>query len=71
MVEEQERQLFMKMDELLVKEETFLGQQAEIEVMIADLEVERSEFADALAAAKKQAKEYQNTIEKQNEIILS
>ena len=69
LVEEQERQLFLKMDELLVKEETFLGQQAEIEGMIADLEVEQSEFADALANAKKQANEYRATIEKQNEII--
>ncbi len=69
LVEEQERQLFLKMDELLVKEETFLGQQAEIEGMISDLEVEQSEFADALANAKKQANEYRATIEKQNEII--
>lgn len=69
LVEEQERQLFLKMDELLVKEETFLGQQAEIEGMIADLEVEQSEFVDALANAKKQANEYRATIEKQNEII--
>ncbi|MBQ6844523.1 MAG: C40 family peptidase [Agathobacter sp.] len=69
MVEEQERQLLLKMDELLVKQETFLGQQVEIETMIADLEDARSEFADALAAAERQADEYRNTIEKQNEII--
>ncbi len=68
-VEEQERQLLMKMDELLVKQEAFLGQQAEIEYMIADLEDARSEFADALAAAEAQAEEYRDTIEKQNEII--
>ena len=68
-VEEQERQLLFKMDELLVKQEAFLGQQAEIEVMIAGLEAEASEFADALAAAEAQADSYRETIEEQNEII--
>lgn len=68
-VEEQERQLLLKMDDLLVKQETFLGQQAEIEAMIADLEGAQSEFADALAAAEAQAEQYRDTIEKQNEII--
>ena len=68
-VEEQERQLLLKMDELLVKQEAFLGQQAEIEVMIAGLEAEASEFADALAAAEAQADSYRETIEEQNEII--
>ena len=37
--------------------------------MIADLEEAQSEFADALAAAEKQAAEYRDTIQKQNEII--
>lgn len=69
LVEEQERQLLFKMDELLVKQETFLGQQAEIEAMIADLEGAQSEFADALAAAEAQADAYRETIEEQNEII--
>ena len=69
MVEEQERQLLLKMDELLVKQETFLGQQAEIETMIADLEDAEGEFANALAAAEKQASQYRKTIEEQNEII--
>jgi cell wall-associated NlpC family hydrolase len=69
LVEEQERTLLSKMDELLVKQETFLGQQAEIEYMIAELEGAQSEFADALAAAEAQAEQYRDTIEKQNEII--
>lgn len=69
LVEEQERQLFLKMDELLVKQETYLGQQAEIEGMIANLEVLQTEYAEALAAAEVQAAEYRATIEKQNEII--
>lgn len=69
LVEEKEHQLFMKMDELLVKQETFLGQQMEIEEMIADLEVVQTEYAEALAVAEAQAAEYRSTIEKQNEII--
>ena len=69
LVEEQEYQLRMKMDELLVKQETFLGQQAEIESMIAGLEDARSEFAAQLAEAEQQAAVYRDTIEKQNEII--
>ena len=69
LVEEQEQQLLLKMDELLVKQETFLGQQAEIEGMIAGLEDAQNEFADALAVAEAQAAEYRDTIKKQNEII--
>lgn len=68
-IEEKERQLMLKMDELLVKQETFLGQQAEIESMIASLEDARGEYADALAAAEALADEYRDTIEEQNEII--
>lgn len=68
-VEEKERQLLLKMDELLAKQEIFLGQQAEIQAMIADLEDAKSEFADELAAAEAQAEEYRQTIEEQNEII--
>lgn len=68
-VEEQEQQLLAQMDELLMKQEIFLGQQAEIQAMIYDLEDAQSEFADALAAAEAQADEYRKTIEEQNEII--
>lgn len=68
-VEEKERQLFIKMDELLVKQETFLGQQLEIESMIATLEDTQNEYAAQLASAKKQAEEYKKTIEEQEEII--
>lgn len=69
LVEEKERQLFVKMDELLMKQEAFLGQQAEIESMIADLEVIQTEYAEELAMAEAKAAEYRDTIEKQNEII--
>ena len=68
-VEEKERELMLKMDDLLVKQETFLGQQAEIESMIASLEDARGEYADALASAEALADEYRETIEEQNEII--
>lgn len=68
-VEEKEQQLLVKMDELLAKEETFLGQQAEIQAMIADLEEAQDEFSTQLAAAEAQAEEYRETIEKQSAII--
>ena len=68
-VEEKEQQLLAKMDELLVKQEMFLGQQFEMEYMIADLEEAKVIFAEELAAAEAQAAEYRDTIAKQNEII--
>ena len=68
-VEEKEHQLFVKMDELLMKQETFLGQQLEIEGMVASLENAESEFAAQLATAKKKAEEYKKTIKEQEEII--
>lgn len=68
-VEEKERKLFQTMDELLVKQETFLGQQAEIETMIASLEDEQNKYANQLASAKKQAEQYKKTIKQQEEII--
>lgn len=68
-VERHQRDLSQKMDMLLVSEEAFLGQQYEIEVMIASLEDAQDEFAEQLAEAKAQAEEYRETIEEQNEII--
>lgn len=68
-VEEQERQLLAQMEEMLIKQEMFLGQQADIEVMLASLEDSRDEYADALAQAEALADEYRKTIEEQNEII--
>jgi len=68
-VEEKERQLVMKMDELLVKQETFIGQQMEIEEMIAGLEVVNEEFETQLASAKAQADSYRQTINEQNQIL--
>ncbi len=68
-VEEKERQLVLKMDELLVKQETFIGQQMEIEEMIAGLEVVNDEFETQLASAKAQADSYRQTINEQNQIL--
>lgn len=68
-VEEKERQLVLKMDDLLVKQETFIGQQMEIEEMIADLEVVNDEFETQLASAKAQADSYRDTIAQQNQIL--
>jgi len=68
-VEAHERDLSAKMDMLLVSEEAFLGQQYEIEAMIASLEDAQDEYAEQLAEAKEQAEEYRKTIEEQNEII--
>ena len=68
-IEEKEELLLVKMDELLMKQETFLGQQMEIESMIASLEDAQNEFAAQLASAKKQAEAYKKTIKEQEEII--
>ena len=68
-VEEQERVLYNTMDELLMKQETFLGQQIEIEEMVATLEDVQDEYASQLASAKKQAEAYKKTIKEQEEII--
>jgi len=54
-VEEKEKTLFVKMDELLMKQETFLGQQKEVESMVASLEGAQKQYQNQLAAAKKQA----------------
>ena len=68
-VEEKEKTLLAKMDELLMKQETFLGQQAEIKAMVASLEGSQEEYAAQLAYAKKQEEEYKKIIKEQEEII--
>ena len=68
-VEEKEKQLLEKRDSLLVKQETFIGQQMEVEEMIASLEDTQSEYATELASAKAQAEKYKETIKIQEEII--
>lgn len=68
-VEEKESQLLAKMDELLMKQETFLGQQLEIESMMASLKDAQKQYANELASAKKLADAYKKTIKEQEEII--
>jgi len=68
-VEEKEKTLFVKMDELLMKQETFLGQQKEVESMVASLEGAQKQYQNQLAAAKKQADAYKKAIKEQEEII--
>ncbi len=68
-VEQKERELVLAMDNLLMQQETYIGQQMEIEETLAGLEYESDEFADQLAAAESQAKIYRNTIAEQNKIL--
>lgn len=70
-VEEKERQLVLKMDDLLMKQEIYIGQQMEIEEMIASLEIASDEFDSQLASARAQANSYKETINKQNQILQS
>ena len=68
-VQEKEAKLKAEMEDLLAKQEVFLGQQADIEEMVAQLEGEQAEFAQQLASAQKQAQKYQQIIAEQDEII--
>lgn len=68
-VAQKEKELLSTMDDLMVKQETFLGQQSEIESMIGTLEDVKDEYEEELASAKKQADEYKLTIKQQEEII--
>lgn len=60
--------LLEQMEELLVKEEIFLGQQAEIESALADLNEIKSEYAAQLSAAQSKATALKKEIEKQEEL---
>ena len=68
-VEEKEAKLQEEMENLLVKQETFLGQQADIEAMVKKLEGEQAEFAEQLASAQQQVEKYKKIIAEQDEII--
>lgn len=70
LVEEKQQELSEKMDTLLVKQETFLGQQVEIQSMIAELEDEQNEYASQIASAQQLAAEYKQTIAEQTAIII-
>lgn len=68
-VQEQQTKLSNTRDELLAKQEVFLGQQLEIEEMVDSLQDTKNEYASQLATAKKQAEAYKKTIKEQEEII--
>ena len=68
-IEQKEKQLSEKRDTLLVKQEAFIGQQMEVEEMMANLKDSQNEYAELLASAKKKAQSYQEIIKIQEEII--
>ena len=68
-VEAKEKELLVKLDEQLMKQEAFIGQQAEIESMIASLKDTQAEYAQQLASAQKMVATYKKTIKEQEEII--
>lgn len=68
-IEEKRTSLVGQMETLLAKEEAYLGQQSEIESMIAELEDEQDTYATMIASAKEQAEIYRQIIAEQEEII--
>ena len=68
-VEEKQVTLKLEQDELLFKQEAYLGRQSEIETVILGLTEEQNSYVSQLASAKEQASLYRETIRKQDEII--
>lgn len=68
-IEEKEQQLFEKRDSLLVKQEAYIGQQMEVEDMMANLKDSQNEYNELMASAKKKAQSYKEIIKIQEEII--
>ena len=68
-VEEKQVTLKLEQDELLFKQEAYLGRQSEIETVILGLTEEQNSYVSQLASAKEQAAVYRETIRKQDEII--
>ena len=68
-VEDKQELLVAQMDELLMKQEVFLGQQLEIEGMIASLEGEYEAYQNQLASAQAKADEFKREMEIQEEIM--
>ena len=68
-IEAKEQQLFEKRDSLLVKQEAYIGQQIEVEEMMASLQDSEAEYKELVASAKKKAQSYQEIIKIQEEII--
>ena len=68
-VEAKKVKLQEEQDELLFQQEAYIGRQDEMEGLIATLNAEQDAYTTQLASAKKQARAYQETIRKQDEII--
>lgn len=68
-VEELSAKLGTDMDDLMALQETYEGQQCELEETIVALQAEKSQYAAQIAAAEQQAKNYQKIIEEQGAII--
>lgn len=68
-VQDKTEQLAEEMDMLLAQQEVFIGQQQEVEEMLAGLQEQQDKYADQLAQAQAQVAAYQKTIEEQNLII--
>ena len=68
-IEEKEKQLFEERDTLLVKQEAFIGQQMEVEEMMANLKDSQNEYNELMASAQKKAQSYKEIIKIQEEII--
>lgn len=68
-VEDWTVQLAEQMDKLLGMKEDYESQQKDLDTLILALEQKRSDYADQLASAQKQAEDYRNTISEQEAII--
>lgn len=68
-VEDKSILLANEMEELLALQESYQVQQVSIEEKISQLENQKEQYAEQLAAAKQQAAEYEETIRIQGEII--
>ena len=68
-VEDWTVQLADDMNNLLALQDEYEKQQGELNTLLAKLEKKKDKYAQQLADAKEQAKDYQKTIDEQNEII--
>ena len=68
-VEDWTVQLAEDMNNLLALQDEYEKQQGELNTLLAKLEKKKDQYAQQLAAAQEQAKDYQKTIKEQNESI--
>lgn len=68
-VEDWSRQLAEEMDHLLIMKEQYEEQQGELDILIARLERKKDTYAEQLAEAKEQAKDYEKNMNKYAELV--